>query len=227
MGKDDLFKKRRAQRQKRKHEYKKARANSYLIVTEGVQTEPNYFNGIRKIIEQNLGGNVDVVKCPLINVNGEGCSTHSLIVETDRIVNKANIIYQNVWIVFDKDDFEDFDSAIEEANKKGYKVAWSNQCFEYWLYLHFNYSDSALHRSEWNRKLDEIFQKHNLGDGTYHKNYENLFELVNTFNGLETAIKHSKRRMADYDPSSTKASIYDPGTTVYELAEELRQYMYE
>lgn len=227
MGSDDLFKKRRAQRQKRRHEYKKARANSYLIITEGVKTEPSYFNGIKQIIEQNLGGNVDIVECPLIDISGEGCSTMSLIKEADRIVNKANIIYQNVWLVFDKDDFDDFDSAIAAAYNKGYKAAWSNPSFEYWLYLHFNYSDSSLHRSDWNQKLDEIFKTYRLGNGTYQKNYENLFELVNTFDGMETAIKHAKRRMAGYNPESTKASAYDPGTNVHILVEELKQYMYE
>ena len=42
MGTDDLFKKRRAERQKRKHEFKSVNTNSFLIVTEGEKTEPLY-----------------------------------------------------------------------------------------------------------------------------------------------------------------------------------------
>ena len=72
-----------------------------------------------------------------------------LIEVTEQLVKDAKIVYQNIWVVFDKDDFEDFDQAIMEAARKGYKAAWSNQSFEYWIYLHFNYSDSALHRDEW------------------------------------------------------------------------------
>lgn len=34
MGTDDLFKKRREDRQQRQHEFKTPKANSYLIVTE-------------------------------------------------------------------------------------------------------------------------------------------------------------------------------------------------
>ena len=30
----------------------------------------------------------------------------------EQIVKRAKIIYQNIWVVFDKDDFEDFDQAI-------------------------------------------------------------------------------------------------------------------
>ena len=39
MGTDDLFKKRRAERQKRKHEFKSVNTNSFLIVTEGEKTD--------------------------------------------------------------------------------------------------------------------------------------------------------------------------------------------
>lgn len=78
MGTDDLFKKRREDRKKRKHGYRTPRANSYLIVTEGTQTEPLYFRGIQKIIQDRLGGNVDIVELPVIDIKGEGCSTEKL-----------------------------------------------------------------------------------------------------------------------------------------------------
>ena len=84
---------------------------------------------------------MDIVAQPLIDVHGEGCSTTTLVEVANQIIKDAKIIYQNVWIVFDKDDFDDFDQAIQEAINRGYNVAWSNQSFEYWLYLHFYYSD--------------------------------------------------------------------------------------
>ena len=172
MGSDELFKKRREDRKRRQYEYKNPRANSFLIVTEGKCTEPLYFKGMQRLIKEKLGGVVDVVEAPLIEIHGEGCATGKLIEVTEQLVKDAKIVYQNIWVVFDKDDFEDFDQAIMEAARKGYKAAWSNQSFEYWIYLHFNYSDSALHRDEWNKKLDEIFKQYNLGDGKYQKNYE-------------------------------------------------------
>lgn len=179
MGSDDLFRKRREARTQRKHEFKFPRANSYLIVTEGECTEPLYFKGMKKLIQEKIGGVVDVVEQPFIDVHGEGCSTNKLVELTDRLIKDAKIMYQNVWIVFDKDDFDDFDQAILEGMTRGYNMAWSNQSFEYWLYLHFNYSDSALHRHQWNAKLDEIFRKNNLGDGTYQKNYDEIYSMVN------------------------------------------------
>ncbi|MCD7957377.1 MAG: RloB family protein [Lachnospiraceae bacterium] len=198
-----------------------------MIVTEGKCTEPLYFRGIENQIKRNIGGRIDVVEVPVIDIFGEGSSTGKLIEIADEIVKAAKILYQNVWIVFDKDDFEDFDQAIQDGIRKGYRVAWSNQSFEYWLYLHFFYSDSALHRDEWNKKLDAIFEQYQLGDGHYHKNYENIYELVDTFDGVATAIKHAKRRMTGFNVQNCRPSEFDPGTMVYQLVEELKRYIDE
>lgn len=227
MGTDDLFKKRREARKKRKHEFKQPKANSFLIVTEGERTEPLYFKGMQKLIREKIGGVVDVVEMPVIDIYGKGCATEKLLEKTDEIVNRANILYQNIWVVFDKDDFEDFDQAIKDGVDKGYKVAWSNQSFEYWIYLHFNYSDSALHRNDWNEKLDFIFEQYHLGDGTYQKNYEDIFNMVNCYDGVNTAVKFAKRRMENFHEGKDKASEYDPGTTVYQLVEALKSYLDE
>ena len=227
MGSDDLFKKRREARKQRLHEYKTPKANSFLIVTEGKRTEPLYFKGMQKLIKTKIGGMIEVIEAPHIDIHGEGCSTGKLIEITERIVKDAKIIYQNVWVIFDKDDFNYFDQAIKDGMAKGYKIAWSNQSFEYWLYLHFNYSDSALHREDWNIKLDEIFKEYNLGNGTYQKNYEDIYNMVNIYGGVNTAIKNAKRRMADFEKEGRKPSEYNPGTTVYKLVEKLKYYLSE
>lgn len=227
MGSDDLFKKRREDRKQRRHGYRIPKVNSYLIVTEGKRTEPLYFKGMQKLIVEKIGGRVDVIEAPVIDIHGKGCSTGKLIEVTDQIVKDAKIEYQNIWVVFDKDDFDDFDRAIKEGIDKGYKVAWSNQSFEYWIYLHFHYSNSALHRDVWNKKLDEIFKQYNLGTGKYEKNYEDIYSMVNIFDGVTTAIKNAKRRMSTFDKEKCKPSKYDPGTMVHKLVEELNLFLNE
>lgn len=225
MGSDDLFKKRRAARQQRKYEYKNPKANSYLIITEGECTEPLYFKGLKKLIQAEVGGAVDIVEAPVIDIHGKGCSTGKLIEIADQKVKDAKIMYQNIWIVFDKDDFDDFDQAIEAGTSRGYQIAWSNQSFEYWLYLHFFYSDSALHRDDWESKLNDIFKQYELGDGIYKKNYEEIYAFVNRYDGMDTAIRNAKRRMNGFEKSGKKASEYDPGTQVHVLVESLKQYL--
>lgn len=222
MGSDDLFKKKRKDRKQRRFEYRHPRANSFLIVTEGECTEPLYFTGMQKLIQEKMGGRVDIVEAPVIDIHGEGRATRKLIDVAEQIVKRAKIFYQNIWVVFDRDDFDDFDQAVREGTERGYQIAWSNQSFEYWLYLHFHYSDAALYRDEWNRKLNEIFAQYQLGDGKYRKNDENIYQLVNRFDGVATAIRHARRRMAEYDGEHCPPSAYDPGTTVYLLAEELK-----
>ncbi len=224
MGNDDLFKKRRADRKKRSREFKIPKANSYLIVTEGECTEPHYFKGLRKRILESIGGNVEVLAIPEIDIHGEGTSTEKLIEITEEHVSKANVIYQNIWVIFDRDDFPDFDEAIKAGNNKGYKIGWSNQSFEYWLFLHFNYSDSDLHRQEWNKKLDVLFKEYRLSEDGYEKNYENLYEMLDSFGGVDVAIRNAKRRMSEFSEDDVP-SLFAPGTTVHILVEELKKYL--
>lgn len=225
MGSDDIFKKRRADREKRRHDFKQPKANSFLIVTEGEKTEPLYLNGLKDLILDKIGGNIKVIELPHIEIKGEGKSTCKLIEKTNEIISKSSIIYQNVWIVFDKDDFLDFDQAIKSAKDQGYNVAWSNQCFEYWIYLHFHYSDAALHRYDWNSKLDELFKQYNLNSGKYDKNLEQLYYMLDSFGGVDTAIKHARRRMSRFKNDKGSPSTFDSGTTVFLLVETLREYL--
>lgn len=225
MGSDDIFKKRRIDRKKRSHDFRLPKANSYLIITEGEKTEPLYFNGLRKQILEKIGGTVDVIKVPEIDIYGQGASTDRLIEITEEYVSKAKIIYQNIWVIFDKDEFLDFDSAIINGENKGYSIGWSNQSFEYWLFLHFNYSDANLHRYEWNEKLDGLFIQNNLTTDGYEKNLENLYELLDSIDGVKTAIHNAKRRMEGFREGIDKPSAYSPGTMVYKLVEQLRGYL--
>jgi hypothetical protein len=228
MGTDNLFRKRRERDKNRKSEYKKVRANSFLIVTEGKETEPSYFGGIRKLIIEKCGGNIDIYETPTIAIKGEGKCTSSLVKTARERVKEGKVLYQNKWVVFDKDSFEDFDEAIEMAEKEGFKVAWSNQSFEYWLYLHFHYSDSALHRDSWSEKLSEKLKASGIEKTGYEKNDKDIYRKVDTYDGVNTAIKYAKSRMEDFfEKKGIKPSEYDPGTTVHLLVEELIKYLEE
>ncbi|MBE5860252.1 MAG: RloB domain-containing protein [Butyrivibrio sp.] len=225
MGSDDIFKKRRADRKKRTHDFKTPKANSFLIITEGEKTEPYYFDGLKKQILEQIGGTVDIIEVPEIDICGQGSSTGRLIEITEECVNKAKIIYQNIWVIFDKDDFPDFDSAIATGKSKGYSIGWSNQSFEYWIYLHFSYSDADLHRHEWNKKLNELFKQYNLSADGYEKNLKDLYDLLDSIGGVDAAIKNAKRRMENFRDGIDTPSLYAPGTMVYLLVEQLKAYL--
>lgn len=224
MGTDDLFKKRRAAVQERRKEIRDPKPDSYLIVSEGAKTEPLYFDGIAKYINEKYGKSIKTEK-PIIDTQGEGKSTMSLVEATSKIISRSPTIYNQVWVVFDKDDFHDFDEAIVYANELGYKVGWSNQSFEYWLYLHFNYSDAALHRSAYVEKLDTLFKSFGIEKG-YQKNDPEIFNIVTTYGSLQFAVSNAEKVFNAYKPNE-KPSEKCPCTTVQNLILELKPYIAE
>ena len=224
MGTDDLFKKRRAKLQERKIESKIPKPNSFLIVSEGTKTEPLYFNGLAKYINELYKSNSIQSEQPTIETCGEGKNTISLVNAASKIVARSPIMYEQVWIVFDKDDFGSFDDAIELAQRNGFSVGWSNQSFEYWIYLHFNYSDSALHRSLWCQKIDEIFKSRDISDDGYEKNLPNIFNIVIEHGSIKYAVNNAIRIEKAYD-GSVPPSKRDPCTTVYKLIQALKDYI--
>lgn len=218
MGSDDLFKKRKAARKARAHELRNPRVGSYLIVAEGAKTEPAYFKQLGEAIAGAFGGVVDV------QVEGEGRGTVALVEKAAQIASKSPRIFEHVWVVFDKDDFEDFDEAIKLAESRGFEVAWSNQAFEYWFFLHFDYSDAALHRDDWVEKIDKLFKERGVRDGGYEKNLENIYQLVTEYGDSALAIKSARTMHKRWEQRGAAPSKCDPCTTVYQLVEQLWSY---
>ncbi|MEL7655187.1 MAG: RloB family protein [Bacillota bacterium] len=222
MGTDDFFKKRKQAAKERKYEVRPARPNSFLIVSEGTKTEPFYFDGLAEYINHEYESSINVAK-PQLDIHGEGKCTVSLVEAAANIDSRAHIVYGHRWVVFDKDDFNDFDEAIKLANSYGFKVAWSNQCFEYWVYLHFHYSDSALHRDDWFEKLDMLFKNLGIVDG-YKKNNEDIFNIATTRGSLKYAIANAIRMELSHNKYK-KPSQCDPCTNVHNLILELQPYI--
>jgi hypothetical protein len=99
-----------------------------LIYCEGKNTEPSYFSQFRL-------PTVEIVAF------GEGKNTLSLVRRAIEL-SKAKQ-YDQVWCVFDADpdpnnssQTQNFNNAIQLAEQNGFRVAYSNQAFEYWLILH-------------------------------------------------------------------------------------------
>lgn len=54
--------------------------------------------------------------------------------------------YDEVWCVFDVDEFPDVTAAVEVARRANIHLAISNPCFEFWLLLHFEQCVAPLPR---------------------------------------------------------------------------------
>ena len=124
-------------------------------------------------------------------------------------------MYDQVWCVFDRDDFGGtFNEAIEKAKKKGFRVAYSNEAFELWYLLHFIYFDTAIGRVDYIRKLNEHLDKE------YSKNSEVMFDILLT--KMEQAIRNASTLIESY--STRNPNRNNPSTTVHELVIELNKY---
>lgn len=117
----------------------------FLIVCEGKKTEPHYFEALKQDLPRGV---LEVV------IKGEGCNTLTLLDRAlkhkeELVTDQARVVDQ-VWIVFDRDDFRpsDFDNAIAKAKSKDVSAAWSNECFELWYVLHFEDRQTHLPRED-------------------------------------------------------------------------------
>ena len=182
---------------------------NYLIVCEGEKTEPNYF---KSRVECRNSAVISV------DLEGIGSSTVKLIREAIRLREQSAGKYDRVWAVFDKDDFNDFNSAIDLARKNDILTAWSNESFELWYVLHLQYLDTAISRKQY----IDIINKHfsTLIPGfIYKKNSAEFYHLINQYGDEAFAITNAKRLLGNY--SDNNFAAHKPCTMIFALIEEL------
>jgi hypothetical protein len=175
----------------------------FLIVCEGEKTEPNYFNSFRVPMD---------VRVQVIGL-GEDPLT---LVRSAAYFNKQDS-YDQVWCVFDRDSWpqDKFDNAINSARAKGFEVAYSNEAFELWYVLHYEYLNTGIPRATYIAKMSGHLGK------PYLKNSEDIYEVLLPFQ--PTAIRNAERLLDTYDPHYPGRD--NPSTGVHKLVMELNQFL--
>ena len=203
-----------------KLESKQVAPANFLIVCEGKQTEPNYFNGLKQKINEKYGQKVDVL-IPNIEIKGTGLNTNSLVEYTKKVVNQSSKIYGQVWVVFDKDDYQDaqFEKAINTCE---YGVAWSNPNFELCLLAHLKRVTKYVSKDDVLKELEKAFKDNGLG--TYKKNDKKIFEKLADNGKIKEAIKNCKQ-MEKQTCDCQKNADRNPTTMVYKIVEGLEEYL--
>lgn len=184
-----------------------------LIVCEGEKTEPNYF-------EQFEVTNIR------IEPRGIGDNTIGLVEYA--IKESVTNDYDQVWCVFDKDSFpiQNFNSAVQLAKNNHFGIAYSNESFELWYILHFEFLNSQITRDQYIKKLNNIFKsKKNEGfPDSYRKNDPNIYRILKPYQN--TALKNAKNLSKDYANELVPSSAAQcPVTYVYKLVEELNKWI--
>lgn len=215
-------------KKKRQQEYLEKKKYRYYIFCEGKQTEPMYFEGFKKIIENNP------IYRDMVLIEIEPCQAETMRVigMAERYVKRNGIQKGQIWCVYDKDSFPpgDFNGVVQRAgqlNKENselkYHTAWSNECIEFWFLLHFAYYTSNNHRTEYISFLNDKFKE--LGLDKYRKNMKDIFDILMEYGNPKLAIRYAKRIMKE-GQGKTPTEIA-PGTRVYKLVEELAKYLPE
>ena len=196
--------------------------SSHLIVCGGEQTEKNYFEKLSNFIKDIVNKDQEILK---IDIKVMAYDPLKMVADTIKYCESINIIYNHVWIVFDKDDFNNFDNAIEKAssfNKKNLKTnkfklhtLWSNKCFELWLLLHFQNINASFTIDNYKQKLSNELNEH------YVKNDSEIFSKIIAKNGnIIRATKFAKNLIDVTLPPSQN----DPATKVFEFVEFFDKY---
>ena len=175
----------------------------FLIVCEGEKTEPNYFRAFRVPMD---------VKISVLGL-GEDPLT---LVKSAAKYNDQNS-YDQVWCVFDRDSWppDKFGNAINSAIAKGFRVAYSNEAFELWYVLHFEFLNTGIPREDYIGKMTRHLAK------PYRKNSEDIYDELLSRQG--TAIRNAKKLLTSYNP--VKPVHDNPSTTVYALVVSLNNFL--
>lgn len=159
-----------------------------------------------------------------IEVTGAGDNTlnvvkKAILLRDERKKNTELPQFDEVWAVYDKDDFPDknYNDAITLAQKEGIESGHSNQSFELWYILHFQFLQSASHRDKYIKTLSGI-----LG-AKYKKNSLALAERIHTEGDVTQAIAWANALDAMHAGSTPANSC--PFTRVYVLVERLMAYI--
>ncbi|MFL1896381.1 RloB family protein [Aquimarina sp. 2-A2] len=187
----------------------------FLIVCEGERTEPEYFNYFKDLLPRQL--------LETIEITGEGDNTINIVKKAIKLKEEreANILLPNfdeVWAVYDKDDFptDRFHEAIRLASQNNVNSGHSNQSFELWYVLHFQFLQNALHRSDYIKILSK-----NLGF-KYQKNDISVVKYLFDNCNVAQAIKWAEQLEELHVDNSEAMSC--PSTKVYKLVQKLLEY---
>lgn len=218
---------------------------------EDESTEPCYF---KKVFQEEFE---KILPKDTIRIETVGTGQNSVSVVEKAIserVSRSDVIQKDidhVWAVFDKDDLdhnettrERFENAFTLAQNNAINIAYSNECFELWLLLHFSNVSST---SPIPRKVRDSEDKSNclygmlesainkgrtpnqqiLYDHAHHsKPYVSVEELVEiVMKSGDEARATERAEKLDKIWGGTKPIDANPNTTVYKLVQELRAWL--
>jgi hypothetical protein len=182
----------------------------FLVVCEGSLTEPAYFKAFQHEVRNRLV-HVEIAR--------EHGVPKTVVESADRLCNEAkeesrrqhddNLLYDEVWGVFDIDSHPNIECARELAEAKSIRLAISNPCFELWAVLHFQDQRSEIQRKPLRRALQKLMP-----------DYDKELDFAKMHPGYETAVKRAED--LDREAANHQEPGRNPTTGVARLTEAIR-----
>lgn len=221
---------------KRKNSYQRntrsySPIRQYIIFAEGKNTEKSYLDLLKKS------------NCKVNPVTRKG---HGFGLCVD-FVNESEgrwksmpaeerAKYDKRWLVFDFDGRADFVEGIKLALRKGFKVAFSSMCIEYWFLLHFeNHNGSAIsmvsnshskaqvnkinnHIRAYNKKYGHNIAEYDAGSKTVNEDFFEFMMAIDPCTEERRIVTAFKRAKTIHEDKRKKGAEYrESVTNVYEL----------
>jgi hypothetical protein len=187
-----------------------------LIICEG-QTEKLYFESFPVLALK-------------IKAIGLGQSKLKLVESAAEIQKKENC--DEVWCVFDLDiklDVEncipDFDNAIKKAIELGFNVAYSNDAFELWFYLHYQYTEIENHRTFYYEKLSNLWNINYEKEGKVYKFSKDIYNRLQNDSKSDQSKAINRAKELYKEKKDLQYHKQNPVTLVYELVKVLNKNM--
>jgi hypothetical protein len=189
----------------------------YLIVTDTEETEKNYFEGLRDSIPEELKSNIVIRVYETKTVS---------MVEKCRELRDKDPQYRIPWLVFDKDQVDDFDNIIYTAKKNDINVGWSNPCIEIWFMAYLGEMPSVNDSISCCRFFKDKLYK--LGKIKYKKSDKNIYRHLNKYGDEENAIAISEKKHLEFiNDCIISPSKMCPSSTLHILVGEIKSKIEE
>lgn len=197
----------------------------FRIFCEGEKTEPLYIKGYINFFHSE--------KRNVIVVEDSNKNTPVQLVDLAVDAKKCGYKDDVIWVVFDRESEAKYShelhaKARKKAKDNGIEIAFTNVCFEYWLLLHFVYTNASYSSCDdllKNSPLKDELKK--IGIDSYDKGYASLFDKLKDKipHALENAKKLRKHAMKDADPAKTAPHYLNPYVDTDEMFLDIKNFI--
>jgi len=221
MGSDDLFHKRKARKNAEieRQKMERSQIERYLVVCEGTKTEPYYL--------QDLAADLGIRPSSLRIAPNDGASPDRVVEHGIALYDedkKSGDSFDQVFFVFDRDKHPTYAATVQRvkdcvAAGHPFKAVTSVPCFEYWLLLHFGYTDQPFDASGRKSVCDNVISMLRTKPGfkNYGKGKQGIYALVK--DKTSVAMKAAAKSLTN----AKKTGDENPSTHLHELVDALQR----